>query len=33
MSLNEIPGWVLACTTRIFSTFEELYAFLHSSKP
>jgi len=31
MSLSEIPGWVLACSTRIFSTFEELYTFLHNS--
>ncbi len=28
--LNEIPGWVLACTTRIFPTFEELRLFLKS---
>lgn len=26
--LVEIPGWVLACTTRIFSSFTELQAFL-----
>lgn len=26
--LNEIPGWVLGCTTRIFGGFDELKAFL-----
>lgn len=25
---HEIPGWVLGCTTRFFSTFEELREFL-----
>ena len=28
MSLQEIPGWVLGCSTRIFSSFEELRDFL-----
>jgi hypothetical protein len=28
MRLQEIPGWVLACTTKVFSTFQELRAFL-----
>ena len=28
MPLTEIPGWVLACTTQVFPTFEELYPFL-----
>ncbi|MGB9772644.1 MAG: hypothetical protein ACP5JH_02060 [Bacteroidota bacterium] len=26
--LNEIPGWVLGCTTRIFRSFDELKEFL-----
>ena len=26
--VNEIPGWVLACTTRLFPGFEELHTFL-----
>jgi hypothetical protein len=29
MPQHEIPGWVLACTTRIFTSFVELKAFLH----
>lgn len=28
--MNEIPGWVLACTTHVFTTFEELRLFLQS---
>jgi hypothetical protein len=28
--LMEIPGWVLACTTDIFPTFDDLYPFLRS---
>jgi hypothetical protein len=32
MPATQIPGWVLACTTRIFPTFDELYTFLHSSQ-
>lgn len=28
ISTTEIPGWVLACTTRIFSSFSDLQAFL-----
>lgn len=30
MPLTEIPGWVLACTTDVFPTFEELYPHLRS---
>lgn len=30
MPVQEIPGWVLACTTHIFPTFEELYGFLQT---
>lgn len=28
MEFKEIPGWVLGCTTLIFSTFDELKTFL-----
>jgi hypothetical protein len=28
MAIAEIPGWVLACTTKTFSTFEDLRTFL-----
>ncbi len=28
MSLAEIPGWILGCTTKIFSSFDELKIFL-----
>jgi hypothetical protein len=28
MKPTEIPGWILACTTRLFSDFEELKVFL-----
>lgn len=28
MPYNEIPGWVLGCTTMIFSSFDELKEFL-----
>lgn len=31
MSLSDIPGWVLACTTQVFPTFEELQSFLKGS--
>lgn len=31
MPLDEIPGWVLACTTRVFASFEELQRFLLSA--
>jgi len=30
MSAQDIPGWVLACTTRIFPTFSDLKSFLVS---
>ena len=28
--LDEIPGWVLACTTIVFSTLDELFTFLNT---
>lgn len=28
MKLQDIPGWVLGCTTRVFGSFEDLEAFL-----
>ena len=28
---QEIPGWVLGCTTRIFGTFQELTAYLRTA--
>jgi hypothetical protein len=28
---TEIPGWVLACTTEVFATFDSLYTFLRRS--
>jgi hypothetical protein len=31
MPLDEIPGWVLACTTRVFPSFEELQVFLRGA--
>jgi hypothetical protein len=30
MPQQEIPGWVLGCTTRVFTTFLELKAFLRA---
>ena len=33
MSLVDIPGWVLGCTTKIFGSFEELKAFLLKTYP
>ena len=32
MPLDEIPGWVLACMTIVFSTLDELFAFLNTLK-
>jgi hypothetical protein len=32
MRLEEIPGWVLACVTKIFSRFEDLFSFLTGLK-
>ena len=29
---HQIPGWVLGCTTRLFSTFQELREFLKSQQ-
>jgi len=28
IGLEQIPGWVLACSTKVFPTFQELRAFL-----
>jgi hypothetical protein len=30
---QEIPGWVLGCTTRRFATFSELTEFLRTTRP
>ena len=32
MPLDEIPGWVLACTAEVFATFDSLYTFLRTRK-
>ncbi len=33
MPVEEIPGWVLGCTTRIFGSFDELKEELHPASP
>lgn len=33
MPTQDIPGWVLGCTTRIFPSFEELKEFLKTRRP
>ena len=33
MSFEEIPGWVLGCTTKRFTSFEELRSFLRQLPP
>lgn len=33
MPADQIPGWVLGCTTKIFASFEHLKAFLMANRP